>query len=209
LAYKLLYFFKKTYFGGIMTLRFFFLLLFVSQSLWAYTTHCEISAGKANGYATTKKYKSLTVSGNVRFIFYDNNYEIVDEDKTYSYHYMYDASELIESVRVPRNATRCFFDISEAVKSEENDVKPPSQKAPLSFCQIVEGVAFGYVKTPKYKSVTVSGNVSFIFYDNRHEEIDRDTIYTYDYLYDETDVIEKTRAPSRAMYCEFDISKAL
>ncbi len=78
-----------------------------------------------------------------------------------------------------------------------------------THCVIEKGQAKGFVTTEKWKSATVSGTVTFVIFDEDWDEIDRDSSYEYEYIYNDTEQIDETSVSSDARFCSFDVSGAI
>lgn len=185
------------------------LLLLTPLTSLAYSTDCIIKNGRAYGYVTPAKYSQLTINGDVKFIFLDDDLDEIDTDTTYEYEYVTGREE-IEDVRAPRRATRCLFDISQATDADSTGPSSTSSSGgAVGFCEVQNGVASVYVKPPKYESVTVSGYITVRFYDEDGDEEDRERDHVYAYTYDDAELIEEYDVDNDIFSCSVDLSDAL
>lgn len=188
---------------------FLILLLLTPLTSLAYSTDCIIKNGRAYGYVTPAKYSHLTIQGNVKFIFLDDDLDEIDTDTTYEYEYVTGREE-IEDVRAPRNAYRCIFDVSHATDAEPtSQSSTPSTGGAVGFCEVRNGVASVYVKPPKFESVTVSGYITVHFYDEDGDEEDKETDYVYAYTYNDAELVEEYNVDDDIYSCSVDLSEAL
>jgi hypothetical protein len=77
------------------------------------------------------------------------------------------------------------------------------------FCEIEAGTAKGYVSVTSTDALTISGTVTFRFYDGGGNLIDTESGYEYEYIYNDTELVAEERAPAQASRCTFDVSAAV
>jgi hypothetical protein len=78
-----------------------------------------------------------------------------------------------------------------------------------TFCEIEGNMAKGYVSVTSFEALTISGNVTFTFYDADSDRIATETNYEYEYIYHDTELVSEDRAPINARRCTFDVSQAV
>lgn len=193
-------------------------ILFFSTTGFAqenYTTRCEIKNGNAFGYVN-HMVRDFPIDGTVWFHFYDNNGRFIkSQEEQKSIHISAELNE-IEQTTAPLNAKQCYFDIKNAIKTENNQdfSKEPlfdsSNESYITSCEIIKDVAYGYVHNHD-KSFQISGTVWFHFYDcNFGRLIESEDEYESEFVSSKSiEEIEHTKAPVRACYCTFDVKEAV
>ena len=100
------------------TMKTLFLMLLLSLAMPAfaggYRTHCNIVDGEAQGWVVVDRFASIEYDGDVTFIFYDEDWDIIDEDTSWDWHWHYSGADLAETEDAPDDAVACDFDISAA-----------------------------------------------------------------------------------------------
>lgn len=169
-----------------------------------YMTTCEIRDGRAYGYVINSG-GSFTIDGSVWFYFYDNRGDLVDSEDEYEYEFISsNETEEIDNTSAHSRAVRCTFNIDSALVDQ-----PQPQPEYTTSCELRDGRAYGYVHNHG-DGFTIDGDVMFYFFDNDGEFLDDEDEYEYEYVSSrETEEIDYTSAPSRAVSCTFEVSGAI
>jgi hypothetical protein len=81
-----------------------------------YTAFCRIVDGEAQGWVTVHDFAALTIDGYVKFYVFDEDGDVIDDDSSYEYEYIYHDTELVDSLSVDDEARSCAFDVSAAIR---------------------------------------------------------------------------------------------